>query len=265
MKRSLVRRPSRAAYLAQSTALLALVLMVIAALALRYEFIDGMSWFITMGAVVLIAIVACIFAGFGLLALWRDGKRGGIASLRALFVALLIFAPLGYAGVKSASLPVLNDISTDLENVPQFPLGSRVDLGPELAPPLPKDQADIAQSAAYPDIVSRTYELPIERIRRALVFTAAELNWQPLSRAGNIDEADGERYAYLSQTFILRFKDDIVIRLLGEDDMVQVDMRSAGRFGASDLGNHAVQIRTFYRTLERVLKSLPQDEQAEPV
>ena len=50
------------------------------------------------------------------------------------------------------------------------------------------------------------------------------------------------------------FEDDVVIRLTEVENGVQVDMRSASRLGASDVGTNAARIETFLSALEARLE-----------
>ena len=49
-------------------------------------------------------------------------------------------------------------------------------------------------------------------------------------------------------------EDDVVIRLTELDQGVQVDMRSASRLGASDVGTNAARIEEFLSALEARLE-----------
>ena len=50
------------------------------------------------------------------------------------------------------------------------------------------------------------------------------------------------------------FEDDVVIRLTEQGERTQVDMRSASRLGASDVGTNALRIETFLNALRKRLE-----------
>jgi uncharacterized protein (DUF1499 family) len=50
-------------------------------------------------------------------------------------------------------------------------------------------------------------------------------------------------------TPLLRFKDDVVIRVTSRGNGSRIDMRSKSRLGKSDLGANAKRIRAYFRAL----------------
>jgi uncharacterized protein (DUF1499 family) len=58
-------------------------------------------------------------------------------------------------------------------------------------------------------------------------------------------------------TLVFGFLDDVVVRLRGTPDGTQVDMRSASRVGAHDLGENARRIRSFFVDLDARLQPEP--------
>jgi uncharacterized protein (DUF1499 family) len=58
----------------------------------------------------------------------------------------------------------------------------------------------------------------------------------------------------VARTPILGFQDDFVIRLLRSPEGTRVDLRSASRRGAHDLGQNARRIRRFLADLDAVLQ-----------
>jgi uncharacterized protein (DUF1499 family) len=47
------------------------------------------------------------------------------------------------------------------------------------------------------------------------------------------------------------FKDDIVIRIAGQETGSRVDVRSVSRVGKSDIGANAKRIRTFLKNIQQ--------------
>jgi hypothetical protein len=82
---------------------------------------------------------------------------------------------------------------------------------------------------------------------------------------GTLDPADGDTepdkvatVEVMAATPIFHFLDDVVIRLKTNDDgSTQVDMRSASRYGAHDLGENARRIKGFYAKLDAALQPDP--------
>ena len=256
MRRSLHRRQSRSARIAQALGFFAVVLTALNAAAFRFGQIDILSAALVYGFAVVVALLAMLFAALALRALWIDGAKGGMASVRALLLAGLVLAPLGYGTFASLTLPRLNDVATDWADPPRFPLGSRLEINSPLAAPAPPEDVGILQAEAYPDIVTRVYGLSLQLVQKAVERTAAEMRWQATSRSGNANGAEGLLFAYETRTPVLGFSDDVVVRLRQDGDDVAVDIRSAGRYGQHDLGNHARRIRSFFSVLEKQLKNV---------
>ena len=77
-----------------------------------------------------------------------------------------------------------------------------------------------------------------------------------LSRVRTRDEADERYVEAVAISDILGFPSDVVIRLVEVDDVTIVDMRSASRYGAHDLGANAARIEAFLEDLDEALGNL---------
>jgi hypothetical protein len=65
-----------------------------------------------------------------------------------------------------------------------------------------------------------------------------------------------------ASTLIFGFHNDVVVRLRDTADGIEVDMRSASRIGAHDLGENARRIRKFFADLDAKLQPEPGSEAA---
>lgn len=180
---------------------------------------------------------------------------------RLLFAnALALVAALGfltYLGGKvrtARSVPAIHDISTNLDDVPQFSrlqirsdnLEKVPDLGkPEYKAMEPEARWKAVHRSAYGDI--RTIHLPTnvaDSIRRAEAL-ARDRGWA-IARS---DPAAGILEATETSLFF-RFKDDVVVRARpAPDGGSLVDMRSISRVGVSDVGVNANRVRAFLADL----------------
>lgn len=179
----------------------------------------------------------------GLLALYRTragaglGGRGfawtGIGSgLAAVAILVLALRPGG-------DLPVINDITTDLEDPPLFSATDR-DMS------YPAERFAPQQRAAYPDLEPiRVSSAP----DRALVLAreaAESLGWEVIS----VDPAAGLLEAR-EVSRIFRFVDDVVVRVRPAAVGAVIDVRSKSRDGRGDLGVNARRIRAFAAAIPR--------------
>ncbi len=88
----------------------------------------------------------------------------------------------------------------------------------------------------------------------ALAANPLPLSVNPAEEPVPTDEANVEA---LAPTPVFGFLDDVAVRLRVTPDGTQVDMRSASRFGAHDLGQNARRISGFFAELDSVLQPDP--------
>ncbi|GMH37283.1 hypothetical protein BSKO_05156 [Bryopsis sp. KO-2023] len=135
--------------------------------------------------------------------------------------------------------PLINDISTNLEDPPNFTSVSRG--------PLPKSyRPQIAK--AYPDVTS----LKVEGKSVGAVFDTAlsVAEVQPRWEVTYQDKPSGAIEG-VATTALIGFKDDFVIRIQqGGSGPIVVDMRSKSRTGQGDFGANAARIRQYFQELK---------------
>ncbi len=140
---------------------------------------------------------------------------------------------------RAASAPPIHDITTDLDNPPEFqavvPL--RADAPNSLERP---DTLAALQREGYPDLAPITLSMsPDQAYDRALAL-AQEKGWEIVTAdksSGRIEATDTTRF--------FGFKDDIVIRVMAWGSGARVDLRSVSRVGRSDVGTNARRIEAF--------------------
>lgn len=140
--------------------------------------------------------------------------------------------------VKSIPYPLINDISTDLIDPPQFAsaLSDPANRGRDMSFPKPFAET-IAKS--YPDITTlRLAGAPEEVFARV----RAVLESIPSFKVTRVDESsmtiDG-----VATTSLFQFRDDVVVRVEKDGDGSAIDLRSKSRVGKGDLGANAARIR----------------------
>jgi uncharacterized protein (DUF1499 family) len=187
-----------------------------------------------------IGLVALLIATGGVVYAYRQRKwSGAIVSVLALIVALTtIVIPLTWQR-RAQGLPLIHDVTTDLENPPAFQavLAKRgnapnsLERSPQLA---------VLQRDGYPDLAPITLPTPpATTFDRALAVAQAG-GWEIVTAdksSGRIEATETTRW--------FGFTDDVVIRLTPWGAGTRVDVRSASRAGAGDLGRNARRIRQF--------------------
>ncbi len=147
---------------------------------------------------------------------------------------------------------MIHDVSTDADDPPSF-IALR-DIRLKCA-----NGADYSglrgesHRTRYADIIPVIYPQPLAAIFQASLAAANAMGWAIAAA----NESAG-RIEATATTRLLRFKDDVVIRLRdtdANDNGTRLDIRSASRVGDSDLGANAKRIRTFLHELNNRLKT----------
>lgn len=200
--------------------------------------------FLCAGLAILSGLVAMVV-------LWR---KGGLGTSRALFGILLAAGLFGWPLVYLPALmnkPVIHDISTDTSQPPPF-----IALAQQREPEANSAQyggPEVArlQAAAYPDIrpffISRSleeaYDIAMDAVRRLKMDVVTDEPPSSKTRGlGYIEAVD--------RTPIIGFYDDVVLRISSEGPRARIDVRSASRYGRSDLGRNAQRVRIVLRELK---------------
>lgn len=211
-----------------------------------------------------LSVLAAIIAIAAYVVIWRRGMRGsGLATLGLLLALAQVAWPLPALPVY-LELPWLADVSTDLDDPPRFTTktGTGTTSGRSRHPSLSETAA--AQRLAYPDLRAVTFDRTSEDVHQIVADTVRRLRWTVVSELSPEGSNPGLVEAY-DRTLVLGFYDDIVIRVGGEDGAVRVDVRSASRYAAHDLGRNAERVRGFMGELKnRVAMTQPSDVAAAP-
>lgn len=221
--------------------------------------------FFGMATPVMLDLLKVAFAGaigailLGLIAsvqIWRNGGPGFARVVTAFLVGGGMLAwPLSFYPVM-ASLPSLNDVTTDTQNPPAFDaLASSRDARANGVAYRGKKFAAL-QAQAYPDIVplqvsrscEETFDLVVDAVRRQKMRIIRETPpAEDNRRQGSVEAVD--------RTMIIGFPDDVAIRVTGDDAHARVDIRSASRYGRHDLGRNVRRVRDLMREIVGRLES----------
>lgn len=192
-----------------------------------------------------LALIAAVVAVFGLYRPLRD--QGRVNTLVAFLGGIGITAFLGYMVLGAMAKPPIHDISTDLENLPQF-----ATLKPREYPdgrPFTEAQRKALHEVGYPKLKPLVVSGSVEQV----AATAARVLEGMGLEVANVDAAAGSVEATAS-TFWFGFKDDMVVRVTTtETGRALVDARSVSRVGLSDVGANAKRIQAFLDALSKQL------------
>lgn len=183
-----------------------------------------------------LASVLCGVLGLPLNLYFWLRRREPLARPRTLVCALpIVLASFGIA--KGAGHPVINDVSTDLENPPTIRVG-----GEDVPFPVNSRRA-LAQGKPEPWIV----RAPFDQVQRTLLAVIASRDDWALEQT-----ADG-LITFVATSRLFRFKDDVTIRLTEGLEGIRVDVRSRSRMGKGDLGANKKRIQDLLNAARALL------------
>ncbi len=209
-----------------------------------------------------LAFIGCglvlLFGVFALVRIWQRGWPGGSNAVTGMIIAVLMLAwPLA-ALVKAGDYPLINDVTTDLTDPPQFVIA-----GPKRPPGAhdavyPEEFAAL-QKESYPDLrtlrVDRPPEEVLELSRKAMQRLRMVIQGEVPFGTGGQNRGQLEA---VDRTLVLGFYDDVVVRVRGVRGGSAVDIRSASRFGESDFGANAERVRALRAEIvARIEASVP--------
>lgn len=245
--RILERPQSRLVRLAWRLSLVAAPLVVMAVLVTRSGKVEALYG---LGLAVFGFVLSAAALAIGALALIEIWTRGALGFGRLIAMALLNLALLAYPGYlafQAVRLPILNDISSDLADPPQFstsPAALAARNG--RTPPAPEPGAREAQARAYRDIKPLILDVEAEEAFELARAAAKSLRWRIIEEVPPGGRNRDGRIDAVAETALLRFSDDITIRIRAAGNQTRIDIRSASRLGRHDLGANGARIRRFF-------------------
>lgn len=223
---------------------------------------QGAWHFVTGFTILRYAFFAAIAGGVVALAGLLIARRGRSAkhvglNLLALVVALGFVLYLGALIRTARSVPTIHDITTNLDDVPQFTMlkvrsdnlediPDNHDARLKALPPEARWKA--VHRLGYPDLRTIRVPWPVSETVKRAEQLARSRGWEVVkadAQAGIVEATDTSRF--------FRFKDDIVIRARADPAGAgsNVDMRSISRVGVSDVGVNAKRVRSFLADLQK--------------
>jgi hypothetical protein len=228
---------------ARHLALFALVATLVSVGIVRFGFLEIRPALATLFGALSAAGLSILIALAAFIAIWQNGSRGMGRILFALMLNGLILAYPAYLAYKYRTLPAINDITTDPINPPRYEALARLRTGDGTNPAVYAGlySAEL-QRAAYPAIEPVVLDMPAQRAYDTTLNLIKRRKWRivderppaPPRREGKI-----EAVAY---TPVMGFSEDIAVRVVPDGEGSRVDLRSASRYFAHDLGSNASRL-----------------------
>jgi uncharacterized protein (DUF1499 family) len=186
---------------------------------------------------VIVSLLGIVFSRGGRDPQGRTKALGGLAIGLGLLIVVLGPAAMG------GDVPPINDITTDLDNPPEFESATIVPdyVGRDMS--YPAEFVEVVR-VSYPDLEPLRLASPPDVSFERAIAAAESLGWEIVSRSESRGVFDAQ---HVSRIF--RFVDDITVRIVADGPGSRVDMRSKSRDGQSDLGANAARIRIYFDAL----------------
>lgn len=201
--------------------------------------ITGFGLF-ALGCVLGVAVTAG-----GIMAILR-GTSGTVVGL--WFLGAVPAGFLAYGMIQGRNYPLINDISTNVENPPGFNHVTELPENEGWDMSFPAQNAELIQEH-YPKIKTLPMTGELEAVfGRARQLASGEADWTIVGTDSGEDRRTIEGY---SETGLFHFRDYFIIevREIG-DGAVIVDMRSKSKDGRGDFGVNAARIHDFFEKLK---------------
>lgn len=187
-------------------------------------------------------------AVISLAGLWFLRKSGFKALLYCTTALILTGAAAGtalYWQQKAQAAPPIHDITTDMENPPEFMAMVRLRADAPNPPEYEGGETSEAQREGYPHIQPLELSADVQEVMDLAVMLVTQRKWDLVA----INRLDG-RIEATEKLPWFGFKDDVVLRFTETDGGTRVDMRSKSRIGRGDVGVNADRIEEFLSDLE---------------
>lgn len=110
---------------------------------------------------------------------------------------------------------------------------------------------ETGRTPEYPDLQPRQFRAHKDQVLDAVLRAVKALpRWRPVSSRPETGEVRAE-----ASTRLLRFVDDVVIRVEEQAGATVVNVRSASRVGRGDFGQNARNVRAFLAELDRQMET----------
>jgi len=116
------------------------------------------------------------------------------------------------------------------------------------------NMVETGRTPEYPDLQPREYAASEQRVTEALKAAAGRLSRFAFVGAGR--GPGGSEVHYVASTPVLRFKDDVNVRIRREGAKTKVTVRSKSRMGTMDFGQNARNVRELLCALDREMSGL---------
>jgi len=218
--------------------LFAVLLWVLGPLLSFVGLLPGLYGFMLYGLGALVGFLGVVA---GIIAAVRGRVRPGLV---AVGIGLAVIVAVAAPGFMSGGRPRINDISTDLEDVPAFTQAQSQPENRERNLSYPEEFKPVVRDF-YKKLAPLRVSAPPEAVfQQALALAREQPQWQVTAV-----DPQARTFEGVVETRLFRFRDDFIVRVRPDGEGARVDMRSKSRVGKGDLGANAQRIEHFLEAL----------------
>lgn len=251
---------SRTATWSRRVALITLQLFILTVLLHQFAGLATPVAMRVFGVAVFGAVIAVALALIALVRIWNDGSRGSRRALAAIFAAALVLAGPAWSLPKLLLEPGVTEATTDASAPPRYRELSRVraEVARQMQaaasePPIAGNQAPLVLE---PLTVERSAEETFSLVRES----ADELGWTIVSATPPADGQPGYIEA-VDRSLLFGITGDVAVRIRGGPNRSRVDVRSASRYVAHDLGGNADRVSSLFAEVKTAVRQLEKNEE----
>lgn len=251
MRAAILEDPvSRAAIWSGRVAWFAIFVAIIGVALARTGRIAPMQGLSVLAAAWILAVIAIIIAIIGLAVVWREGFGGASRAFLAIAIAAALLAFPTFLALKASILPAISDASSDLVDPPAFSR-SRAAQEARGGPPRDQPNAEVRarQRAAYAGLAPLTIERSAEEAFALARRAAQNLGWRIVEANPPGARTGVATIEAIDVSMLLRFPDDITVRIRPLATGARIDVRSASRYGGHDFGANAQRAQRYLQEI----------------
>lgn len=212
-----------------------------------WQFSTALIWIIP-GSSILALIGFALALVFGALRRNRSTVKGVVPTGFGLLLSVSVILVIGYWFTEAQQYPLIHDITTDIENPPQFYIADTLRTDADNSITYDRSENADLQRAHYPDIETLYLDINYDDAFDRALKAAHQMEWEQIIR----EEKESGIIEAVDKLAWFGFKDDIIIRLDTADVSgdIKLDIRSSSRTGKSDIGRNAQRIRSYLEAVK---------------
>jgi hypothetical protein len=213
----------------------------------RFEVTSFQVAFLVLALGLIASMIVWIVALIALMVgkIQRRPVQGSLSWVAVLACLPTVFV-LSLIGEQGFSAPLIHDISTDTKHPPAYHWALRERQRGENSLVYAGGGIAQKQREAYPDIQTLVVTAPLVAVEKVINDLIDNNGWELLGVTDNPSQIEA-----VARTPVMGFEDDIVFRLVDNNGVILVDIRSASRLGEGDLGANARRIRAVSTDIRR--------------